>query len=115
MTAVAVDQDAAQAHLTHLAERDLERRAICVRRRVAADRAGHPAIETRHGRESNCRLLVVRSARELLRVVGVKKRSVQRQLNWCAWKPQPSMAGLDFGLMGRGKRSDVIQRLDQLW
>lgn len=40
-------------------------------------------------------------------------RSVQRQLNWCAWKPQPRLAGVDFGLVGRGKRRDVIQRLDQ--
>jgi hypothetical protein len=29
-----MDQDAAQAHLTHLAERDLERPAVCVWRRT---------------------------------------------------------------------------------
>lgn len=74
MTAMAIDQDAAQAHLAHFTKRDLELSAVGVRRRVASGRAGHPAIETRRGRESNCRLLVARNADELLRVVGVDKQ-----------------------------------------
>lgn len=75
MAAVAVDQDAAQAHLAHLAERDLERPAVGMSWRVASDKARHAAIETRRRPESNYRLLVVQSARQLLRVVGVEDSS----------------------------------------
>lgn len=57
MPAVAIDQDAAQAHLAHLAERDLERPAVGLRRRVAAGRAGHRPIEVRRDRKSNYRFL----------------------------------------------------------
>lgn len=71
MTAMAIDQDAAQAHLAHLAERDLNRPTVGVRGRVALDVARHGAIETQRRPESNCRLLVVRPALELLPAVGV--------------------------------------------
>jgi hypothetical protein len=62
---------AAHAHLAHLAELDLEWSTVGVRGRGASDRTRHAAIETRRGRESNCRLKVAQNARELLRTVGV--------------------------------------------
>ena len=70
MAAMAIDEDAAQAHLPHLAEGDLDGAAVNVRGRVAAGRAGHAAIETRRRPESNYQSLGSRNARELLRVVG---------------------------------------------
>lgn len=41
----AIDQDAAHAHLAHLAERDLERPAVGLCWRVASGRTRHAAIE----------------------------------------------------------------------
>lgn len=73
----AIDQDAAQAHLAHLAERDFDRPAVGVRGRVAADRTGHAAIEARRRRESNYQSLGPQNARELLRVVGVEGPAAQ--------------------------------------
>jgi len=70
MAGMAIDEDAAQAHLPHLAEGDLDGAAVNVRGRVAAGRAGHAAIETRRRPESNYQSLGSRNARELLRVVG---------------------------------------------
>lgn len=70
MAAMAIDEDAAQAHLPHLAEGDLDGAAVNVRGRVAAGRAGHAAIETRRRPESNYQSLGSRNARELPRVVG---------------------------------------------
>jgi hypothetical protein len=71
MAAVAVDQDAAQAHLPHLAEGDLHRAAVSKRGRVASDRAGHSTKDDAGRAESNYQSLGPRSARGLLRVVGV--------------------------------------------
>ena len=73
MAAVAIDQDAAQAHLAHLAERDLHRPAVGVRGRMAANRAGHSANHDAERAESNYQSLGPRNARELLRIVGVEK------------------------------------------
>lgn len=71
--------------LAHPAERDLDRATVGMRRRVASDRARHPAIQARRWPESNCRLLVVRPALELLPAVGVDSlvRRDARSL-WCA-------------------------------
>ncbi|MEH2485403.1 hypothetical protein [Bradyrhizobium sp. AZCC 2230] len=74
VAAMAIDQHAAQSHLSHLAEGDLELPAVGVRRRVALV-AGHAAIEAVRRPESNCRLVVAQNARELLRVVGVEKHA----------------------------------------
>ncbi len=71
MTAMAIDEDAEEAHLPHLAEGDLDGATRDVRGRVAADGAGHAAIETRRRPESNFQPVAARNARELLRVVGV--------------------------------------------
>jgi len=49
---MAVDEDAAQTHLAHLAESDLHRPAVGVRGRMAYI-AWHRAIEARRPRESN--------------------------------------------------------------
>ena len=75
MTAMAIDQHAAHAHLAHVAESDLEWSAVGVRRCVAADRARHAAIEAQRKAESNYQSLGPRHARELLRVVGVNEAS----------------------------------------
>lgn len=73
MAAMAIDEDAAQAHVAHLTERDLDRPAVGMRWRVASDRARHAAIETRRRPESNLRFLAAREIREPLPVVGVEK------------------------------------------
>lgn len=76
MPAMAVDQDAAQTHLAHFAESDLERPAVgtglCV-----ASRARHAAIKGRRRRESNYQSLGVRNASGLLRVAVAEKSSHQ--------------------------------------
>ncbi|WP_210161920.1 hypothetical protein [Bradyrhizobium diazoefficiens] len=72
---MAIDQDAAQTHFAHLAERDLERPAIGVRLRVASDRARHAAIEAGRRPESNYQSLGPRNAREILPAVGVDKQA----------------------------------------
>lgn len=92
MAATAVDQDATRAHLPHLAERDLQRTAVSMRRRVAAGRAGHAAIEAIRRLESNYRLLVARNARKLLRVVGLKKGWIRYAIS----SASPSSLGGDF-------------------
>ncbi|WP_167768347.1 hypothetical protein [Bradyrhizobium sp. MOS001] len=74
MTTMAIDQDVAHAHLSHLAEGDLDRPAVGVCGRMAAGRAGHVAIETRRKPESNCRLVVAQNARGLLPVGDVENR-----------------------------------------
>jgi hypothetical protein len=79
MAAMAIDQHAAQAHLSHLAEGDLHRPTVGVSWRVAF-LTRHDAIEALRRRESNCRLMVVRSARELLRVVGVEMQIAEGDL-----------------------------------
>lgn len=73
MAATAIDQHAAHTHLPHLAEGDLKWSAVGVRRCVAADSAGHAAIETRRGQESNLRSLVLQNAVEAQRVGDVEK------------------------------------------
>jgi hypothetical protein len=73
----AIHEDAAQAHLAHLAKGDLDWPTLGVRGRVAAGRVRHAEIQPLRGRQSNYRLLVARTARELLRVVGVEKRSLR--------------------------------------
>ncbi|MEY9131849.1 allophanate hydrolase subunit 2 [Bradyrhizobium diazoefficiens] len=76
MAAMAIDEYTAHAHLPHLAEGDLDGAAVNMRGRVVSDRARHAAIETRRWRESNCRLLVARAAREVLCVVGVVRAMI---------------------------------------
>jgi hypothetical protein len=72
--AMAVNQDAAQAHLAHLAEGDLHLPAVGVRRRVALG-ARHVAIEAPCRRESNYQSLGPGKRSEALWVVGVGERS----------------------------------------
>lgn len=45
MAAMAVDQDATEAHLAHLAKGNLHLPAVGMRRCVASDRTGHAAIK----------------------------------------------------------------------
>jgi hypothetical protein len=47
----------------------------------------HAAIETRRGRESNCRSLVARIACWLLRVVGVEKQASEANFDLCQRSP----------------------------
>ena len=101
MAAMAVDQDATQAHRAHLAEGDLHRPAVGMRGR-GASRSGHAAIEVQRGRESNCRLLVCRNARELLRIVAVEDSAPQKamlQLNFKSFCFASSCAQLRMPLM----------------
>ena len=79
MAAMAIDQHAAYTHLPHLAEGDLDRPPVGVRRRVAADRARHAAIEAQRKAESNYQSLGPRNARELLRAGVWKSRLVRVQ------------------------------------
>ncbi|GAA0004396.1 hypothetical protein BDS110ZK4_24220 [Bradyrhizobium diazoefficiens] len=73
MAAMAIDEDAAHAHLPHLAEGDLDGAAVNMRGRVASDRARHAAIEAGRRTESNCRFLAAWNDGELLQIVGVEK------------------------------------------
>lgn len=75
MAAMAIDQDAAQAHLAHLAERDLDRAAVGRRWRVAADRARHACIGARRGPESNRQSLGSRSGTSTLSIGDVENTS----------------------------------------
>ena len=68
IAAVAIDQYPAHAHFAHLAKCDFHLPAVGVRRRVARS-SRHTTIETRRGRESNCRLLVAPKVRKLQPVV----------------------------------------------
>ncbi|MGY4503132.1 hypothetical protein ACVWYH_007089 [Bradyrhizobium sp. GM24.11] len=74
----AIDQDAAQPHLAHFAEGDLDRPTVGVRRRVASDLTRHAAIETRRAPESNCQFLGSRNAVEAQRVGDVEE-SVRKE------------------------------------
>lgn len=78
MAAMAIDQDATQAHIPHLAERDLDRAAVGMRWRVAADRARHACIGARRGPESNRQSLGSGSGTSTLSVGDVENTARAR-------------------------------------
>lgn len=69
----AIDQHTANAHAAHLAERDIERTAVCVRWYVAFW-ARHCRIEARRSRESNCRFQAARNQHVPLPMVGAPSK-----------------------------------------
>lgn len=76
MPAVAIGQNATQAHLPHLAKRALQRAAVGVPGRVAASR--HTGY--RNAAQAGVKLSITGGSerRELLRVVGVEKQVVRQ-------------------------------------
>lgn len=70
MPAMAIDQDAAQPHLTHLAKGDLHGPAGSMGGRVASSRMRHAAIQRGIASTSQI-ILVARDSRELLPLVGM--------------------------------------------
>ena len=102
MATVAIDQDAAQTHLAHLAEGDLERPTVGVG--VAADRTRHAAIETQREPESNRRFLASRNDHETLPVVGVEDLGLEppaAAILILQPRPGRSVIGLAFALAER--------------
>ena len=67
---LAKNEQITDARRPQVAQLNLHRSTVGLRAVFASRLAGHPAIEATPGRESNCRLLVARTARGLPRVVG---------------------------------------------
>lgn len=71
----AIDQDAAHADVAHVANGDLDQAAVCAGGRVASDRLGMAPSKRHRDHRANYQSFGPRSARKLLRVVGLERRS----------------------------------------
>ena len=74
MAAMAVEQDATQAHLAHLAKGNLDRAAVSVSRRVTSNWAGHAVMKAAARPKSKSRSVAGRDGMDLPPVVGVDSR-----------------------------------------
>ncbi len=105
VTAAAIDQDTADAHLAHLAQRDLDGPTVGAGRRDASGRTRHPAKNGADDAESNYRFRVGRNNAELLPVVAVDNNAASprlRQRNAVDAQTRAALEGVDRGQIEDG-------------